>query len=165
MTTGLYDRSPLKLAAVINWPDLGGWIWDHLPEKERDHDTHLIFASQDHDVYITGRRRLPPYLSEIYHLGRRRLRWDDYDVVFAWELRTAIAVALLRKLTGQKRAKFVSLQPILKGPVLESPATGAVGAVGCGSYRQLLDRRSVTTMPNFSACRSETIHVPADDVD
>lgn len=119
MTAPLDSRPGLRLAAVINWPDLGRWIWDYLPEDDRNYDTELIFASPDHDAYVAGRGKLPPYLSEIYHLSRRHPHWNRYDVVFAWELRTILAVALLRRLTGQRRAKLVALQPILKGPVLK----------------------------------------------
>ncbi len=115
------DGQPvLRLAMVINWPDLGGWIWDYLPEDARGNQTELIFASRDHDDYVAGRGKLPPYLLELCSLARRRPRWNDYDVIFAWELRTILAVALLRRLTGQRRAKFVALQPILKGPVLKA---------------------------------------------
>lgn len=120
MTIVSERRARLRLVAVINWPDLGGWIWDYLPEEDRKDDTELLFASQDHEAYVAGRGRLPPYLLELYSLARRRPRWNDYDVIFAWELRTVIAVALLRRLTGQRRAKFVALQPILKGPVLKA---------------------------------------------
>ncbi|MES2464306.1 MAG: glycosyltransferase family 4 protein [Armatimonadota bacterium] len=39
--------------------------------------------------------------------------------MFAWELRTALAVALLRKLrTSNRRSGFVAVGPILKGPLL-----------------------------------------------
>lgn len=112
-------RSParLRLAAVIHWRDLGRWIWAHLPEQEVEAD--LIFAAPEPGSFW-ARRPLPPYLGELFHLLRRRPRFDRYDVVFSWELRAALATGLIRQLTGQRRARWVALAPILKGPVLKA---------------------------------------------
>lgn len=61
----------------------------------------------------------PPYIAEFLHLARQRPSWDAADVVFAWELRTALAVGALRRLRPAcRRARFVPVGPILKGPVL-----------------------------------------------
>ncbi len=112
------SKRQLKLAAIINWPDLGRWVWAFLPEGQYEAD--LIRAAPDHDAYLAGRGKLPGYLSELFYLARRHPRWNDYDVIFAWELRTALATALLRRVSRKKRARFVALQPILKGPVLKA---------------------------------------------
>ncbi|MBC8101280.1 MAG: glycosyltransferase family 4 protein [Cytophagales bacterium] len=62
---------------------------------------------------------LPPYLSELWHLARHYPRLENYDVIFCWELRTTLAIALLRKFRAANQGtKFVSVGPILKGPVL-----------------------------------------------
>lgn len=110
------DIRRLRLAAVINWPDRGRWLWRDLSEEQ--HEADLIFASPNHDAFIGGRDRLPPYLRELYHLARRRPPWGRYDVVFAWELRAALATALLLGRRGTGRPRFVAIAPILKGPVL-----------------------------------------------
>jgi len=55
-----------------------------------------------------------PYVGEFLELVRRRENLDRFDVVFAWEMRCALAVAL-RRLMGQRRAQFVPVGPILKG--------------------------------------------------
>ena len=102
----------LRLAVVIPWRDLGRWIWAHLPPERYEAD--LLFAAPEPDSYF-ARRRLPAYLGEFAHLAQRRPRLDRYDVIFTWELRSALATALLRRVTRQRRAKFVALAPIIKG--------------------------------------------------
>jgi glycosyltransferase involved in cell wall biosynthesis len=104
----------LRLAAVINWRDLGRWLWEYLPEGNYQAD--LIFAAPEPDE--PRPKSLPPYLQEFRQLARRRPNLDQYDVVFAWEMRSALAVALWRRLTGQRRARWVVVAPILKGPLL-----------------------------------------------
>ena len=105
-----------RLAFVIPWRDRGRWLWEFLPD---DVTGDLLFAAPEPGSFL-DKQRLPPYLNELWHLWRRGANFDRYDVVFAWELRCAIAVALLRKLQGRrgKRGAFVPVGPILKGPVL-----------------------------------------------
>lgn len=107
----------LRLAFVLPWRDLGRWIWAHLPEET--FQTDLLFAAPEPGS-AGARKRLPPYLGEFVHLLARRPRLDAYDVVFTWELRSALATAALRRLTGQRRAKFVPVGPIFKGGILKA---------------------------------------------
>ena len=107
-----------RYAFVIPWRDRGRWLWEFLPGGLSG---DLLFAAPETGAFL-DKRRLPPYLGEWWHLWRRRANLSDYDVVFAWELRTALAVALLRKARGErgKRGAFVPVGPILKGPVLRA---------------------------------------------
>lgn len=107
----------LHLAAVIPWRDLGRWIWAHLPEPGYAAD--LIFAAPEPETFW-ARRPLPPYLSEFAHLLRRCPDFDRYDVIFTWELRSALATALARRLRRQRKARWVALAPILKGAALRA---------------------------------------------
>jgi glycosyltransferase involved in cell wall biosynthesis len=74
----------------------------------------LLFAAPEPGSSL-DRRRLPPYLSEAVNLARRHPQWADYDVVFTWELRSALAAALLMKPLGKRRPRFVAVGPIIKG--------------------------------------------------
>jgi glycosyltransferase involved in cell wall biosynthesis len=111
----------VKLAFVIPWAERSperGWVWDHLPEGV---EGELLFAAPDHTHSGPTSSKLPPYLSEFWHLSRRKPDFSQYDVVFAWELRSALATALLlKKIPKHRRPKFVAVGPILKGPVLKA---------------------------------------------
>jgi glycosyltransferase involved in cell wall biosynthesis len=113
----------MNLAFVIPWAehDHHGerrWAWEYLPEGiEGD----LLFAAPDHTASGPGNSRLPPYLSEWMHLAARKPELSRYDTIFAWELRSALAIALLlRRLPKERRPKFVAVGPILKGAALKA---------------------------------------------
>lgn len=104
---------------MIPWRDLGCWVWAHLPADRYQAD--LLFAAPEPGTRpAQPRRRLPPYLGEFVHLLARRPRLNAYDVIFTWELRSALATALLRRLTRKRQARFVAVGPILKGGVLRA---------------------------------------------
>ena len=107
-----------RLAFVIPWRDRGRWLWEFLPDGVSG---DLLFAAPETGAFL-DKRRLPPYIGEWWNLWRRRVNLGDYDVVFAWEMRCAVAVALLQKARGKrgKRTAFVPVGPILKGPVLRA---------------------------------------------
>lgn len=105
---------PLRLAAIIPWRDNGRWIWERLPSERYQAD--LIFAAAEQGS--RQERFTTPYAAEFVHLWRRRPRFDDYDVLFTWELRAALATRLLRAFRRQKRARWIALAPLLKGPAL-----------------------------------------------
>ncbi|GAB4457575.1 MAG: hypothetical protein OHK0029_17600 [Armatimonadaceae bacterium] len=101
------------LAFVVPWCEKGKWLWEYLPHGIAG--DVLSAAPETND----GRRYLPPYLGEAVHLLRRRADWNRYEVVFAWELRCALAVSLCRYRGrhGQPPPRFVVVGPILKGPI------------------------------------------------
>lgn len=102
---------------MIPWRETGGWLWKHLPEAGYTGD--ILCTVPKPGSFFNKRAVLPPYLREFWHLFASRARLEKYDVVFAWELRTAVAVALLRKMRPRNRQScFVAVGPILKGPVL-----------------------------------------------
>jgi glycosyltransferase involved in cell wall biosynthesis len=98
-------RKPLRLAFVVPWREKGEWIWTHLPPGEFEAEVISAMPS----------RRRTPYVGEALELARHRATLDRFDVIFAWEMRCALAVALLRRLTGRRQAYFVPVGPILKG--------------------------------------------------
>jgi len=105
----------VRLAFVIPWRDRGGWVWEYLRDQHYCGD--LLFAAPEPGAFLDRRRWLPPYIAELVHLAARRPHLDAYDVLFAWELRTALAVAVLRRFqSASRRAAFVPVGPILKGP-------------------------------------------------
>ena len=135
----------MRLAFVIPWRDRGRWLWEFLPPGV---EGELVFAAPEAGSTL-DRKRLPPYVGELVALARRRPRWNDYDVVFTWELRSALAYAILRRLTGQDRAKWVAVGPILKGSILRAlpvvrallaPADRIVcfSSAECDEYARLL---------------------------
>lgn len=112
-------KSPRRLLFVIPWRDRGKWLWEHLPPGFTG---DLAFAAPEEDAkqHMARRpRRLPPYLGELLWLLQRRPRWTDYDVVFTWELRTALATALLLcSVPRARRPRWVAVGPIIKGDAL-----------------------------------------------
>jgi glycosyltransferase involved in cell wall biosynthesis len=115
----LPDAPPLRLAFAIPWRDLGSWLWEFLPDDSAQGT--LLFGAPEPGPDGPRSRRLPPYLAELAEFVRRRYRIADYDVVFAWELRSALAIALLRKGQGARRTTcFVAVGPILKGGILKA---------------------------------------------
>lgn len=111
-------RGVTRLALVIPWHESGRWLWECLPSG---YEGDLIFAAPR-----PGGRRLVPYVGELVYLVLQRPRWRAYDTVFTWELRTTLAVALLLKLLGRNRPIFVSVGPILKGPLRHPVALAIV---------------------------------------
>lgn len=109
-------KPPLRVGFVINFEPSdppGRWLGVYLPEDS--YRTELVPALAPRDS-IWGRPRwLPPYLREFLHLARRRPRLDTFDILFTWELRNTLATILLRRLTNQRRARVVSLNPMVKG--------------------------------------------------
>lgn len=99
---------PLRLAFVVPWRETGHWVWSHLPSAKYDAE---VIAVAPHRPGI-------PYLGEFLELLKRRDEVSRFDVVFAWELRCAVAIALLRRLRGDRHTAWVSVGPILKGPLL-----------------------------------------------
>ncbi len=105
----------MRLAFAIPWRDLGSWLFEHLPSE---HTGELLFAAPEPNADLTPRtRKLPPYLAEFFCLARRGYKLANYDVVFTWELRCALAVLFLRRLQRIKTPVIV-VGPILKGRVL-----------------------------------------------
>lgn len=105
----------IRLAFVIPWRDYERWLWAFLP---KGFSGDLIYAAAEPRPGITTPKSRP-YIGEFLFLGQRRVDWNAYDVIFAWELRSALATALHRRLSGKRRARFIAVGPILKGPVLK----------------------------------------------
>lgn len=108
----------MRIAFVVPWRETERWVWNYLPEKGPEAD--LLSAAPLPGTFWNW-VRLPPYLSEFWQLVLCHSHLEKYDVVFAWELRTTLAVALLRKLRpANRRARLVAVGPILKGPLLKA---------------------------------------------
>jgi len=107
---------PLNLGFVVNFEPSdppGRWLGLYLPEDR--YRTELLTAVAPRDSIWERHGWLPPYLREFLHLARRRPRLDSFDILFTWELRNTLATILLRRLTNQRRARVVSLNPMVKG--------------------------------------------------
>jgi glycosyltransferase involved in cell wall biosynthesis len=107
------DRRKTTAAFVIPWRDRGQWLWQFLPDSI---EGKLLFAAAEPGA--GPKRSLPPYIGEFVFLAGRKPAWNQYDIVFTWELRCALAAALLRKVSGGRRGRFVPAGPILKGGIL-----------------------------------------------
>jgi hypothetical protein len=104
----------MRLAFAIPWRDLGSWLFEYLPNE---HTGELLFAAPEPNPDRTPRAsKLPPYLAEFFCLLGRGYKLSDYDTVFTWELRCALAVLLLRRLQHVKTPVIV-VGPILKGGI------------------------------------------------
>jgi glycosyltransferase involved in cell wall biosynthesis len=109
-------KPPLRLGFVINFEPSdppGRWLGVYLSEDR--YGTELLAALAPPDSLWARHGWLPPYIREFVHLARRHPRLDTFDILFAWELRNTVATILLRRLTNQRRARVVSLNPTVKG--------------------------------------------------
>jgi glycosyltransferase involved in cell wall biosynthesis len=109
-------KPPLRLGFVINFEPSdppGRWLGVYLPEDR--YGTELLVALAPADSIWARYGWLPPYVREFVHLARRHPRLDTFDILFTWELRNTVAIILLRRLTNQRRARVVSLNPTVKG--------------------------------------------------
>jgi glycosyltransferase involved in cell wall biosynthesis len=101
------NGKPLSLTFVVPWSENGDWAFRYLPKGFRG-------------TVIGGQETASPgiaYLREFAHLARRRPEWVGTDVIFAWELRTALAIALLQSRAVKVRSRLVVVGPILKNPI------------------------------------------------
>lgn len=84
------------------------WIWSFLPDVDDDID-FLWTSPQDRSGrYGKFLTRYPP----LWRLAARALqqsRRKDYDLIVAWESKTGIPLALLRRISGETRTPFVLL--------------------------------------------------------
>lgn len=112
----------MRLGFVIPWHELGPWVWEFLSPP---HEGFLLRAAPDHTEAGPGTTRMPPYVAELVHLLRRRVRLTDLDVVFTWELRCALATVVLRRLQRADRTRLVAVGPILKGAPARIPGVVA----------------------------------------
>ncbi len=90
----------------VNPPDR--WIWNHLPGVNDQVD--FLWAKTNDRSGRLGKfvTRYPPF----WGLARRALRqaaMQEYDLIIAWESKTGIPFALLRRLSGQTRTPFAIL--------------------------------------------------------
>lgn len=84
---------------AVPWREPGRWIWDQTADA----------ASADVVSLRTGG---PRGLDEIRTALRQRHRLRTADVVFAWELRAALAV----RLAVGKSHPWIAVAPVIKGP-------------------------------------------------
>ena len=101
----------MRLAFAIPWRDLGSWLFEDL---STEHTGELLLAVPEPK---SGGSRLPPYLAEFFCLWRRKYRLANYDTIFTWELRCALAILLLRRLQ-RSQTPVIVVGPILKGGIL-----------------------------------------------
>ncbi len=142
----------MKLAFVIPWAEREGqrWAAGSLPEGV---EGDLIFASPDRTAHGLPGSKLPPYLAEWVCLLARKPDFSPYDVVFTWELRSALATALLlRKLPRGKRPRLVVVGPIFKGAVLRAlpllrPLLAQAERIVCFSKSELEIQAALLKLP------------------
>ena len=94
-----------SLTFLVPWPETGDWAFRYLPEG---------FTGKIIGGPAGGGT---PYFREFAHLARRRGELAGADVVFTWELRTALALAVLRRRGVAAESRFVVVGPILKNPI------------------------------------------------
>jgi glycosyltransferase involved in cell wall biosynthesis len=142
----------VKLAFVIPWAEREGQYWaaGHLPDGISG---DLIFAALDRVAHGLPGSKLPPYLAEWVCLLSRKPDFTRYDVVFTWELRSAVATALLlRKIPPRKRPKLVAVGPIFKGAVLRAlpvlrPLLAQADKIICFSQAELDTQARLLKLP------------------
>lgn len=96
------SETGLRLAFVVPWREPGRWIWERL---EAPHTGKI--------VSLAGGRS--PFVGELRAALRQRALLRGVDVVFAWELRSIVAVGMVRRLARNDPARFVAVGPIVKG--------------------------------------------------
>lgn len=111
----------LRVAIIVNWRDKGNWIWNYLP-SDSGLSGDLLIAAPSEELLANrklGGKKPFPYWDEFQSLYSSPHQWNEYDVVFCWELRTLVAAILVRQLCRQTKARLVVIAPIFKGGVLK----------------------------------------------
>jgi glycosyltransferase involved in cell wall biosynthesis len=90
----------------VNPPDR--WIWNHLPGVNDQVD--FLWAETNDRSGRLGKfvTRYPPFW-QLAHRALRQAAMQEYDLIMAWESKTGIPFALLRRLSGQTRTPFAIL--------------------------------------------------------
>lgn len=85
------------------------WIWNHL-DGVKD-QTDFLWAETGDRSGRLGKlvSRYPPFWRLALRALRQTTTHDYYDLIIAWESKTGIPLALLRRLSGQTRTPFVIL--------------------------------------------------------
>lgn len=163
--------APIRLGFVVNFVPSdppGRWLGSYLPTSQ--YSSEILTALPRSGSLRAWRDWLPPYVSEFFHLGRRHYPLDAFDVLFTWELRTTLATILLRRITGQRNARVISLNPALKGwslralPLLRPLLRDADCFVFFSrdeqetQWRQMrLDHERFVFVPRFAEAKADTL--------
>lgn len=137
----------MRLTFVVPWPDdPNGWIVPHLPTGFKG---TVVSVAPSADAAPTV-RRLPPYLRETAALLARRDELRNCNVLFAWEMRAIVAVALARRHGWElARLPFVAVGPIIKN-ALRTVGLPLVRFALAGADRILcFSRHEAQTYPNL----------------
>ncbi len=108
----------MKVLCLLDSPVRGNdrWLWDYLPQQQ-DQVDFLWTAPSDR---FARWGKLLTYYPAYLLLGLRalfRCRRTAYDVIVAWEGKAGFPLALLRRLTRQRRPPLVILTFSVRGPV------------------------------------------------
>lgn len=156
----------MRLAFAIPWRDLGRWLFEYLPAP---HTGELLFAAPEPNPDQTPRKsKLPAYLAEFFCLLTRGYRLADYDTIFTWELRCALAVLLLRRLQRAK-TPVVVVGPILKGSIrkvlpLLRPLLADAATIVCFSSAERTEYATLLRLPTERLVFLPTPWAAPDDV-
>lgn len=113
-------RTPLKILTVVDWYEPGQWIWGHLPAQEDHYD--IVSFSGVH-APSSWLEKATLYRFRYFLAGLRTLPLlDHYDVVFSWEIKCGLVIALYQTLLRRRRPRHVILGFILKGALARYPA-------------------------------------------
>jgi len=110
----------LNILTVVDWPESGSWIWGDLPA----HDDHYAIVSLNGVRFArSALERSTVYPLRYLWAGSQVLpHLNGYDVVFSWEVKCGLPIALYQTLTGQRRPRHVILGLIYKNVVARFPA-------------------------------------------
>jgi len=112
----------LNVLTVVDWPEPGPWIWGDLPAHD-DHYTIVSLSGVRFARSSIERSTIVP-LRYLWAGSRVLPRLSGYDVVFSWEVKCGLPIALYQTLTGRRHPRHVILGLIYKSVVARFPAAG-----------------------------------------
>lgn len=161
----------MKVLCIVDWPEEGRWLWDHLPAPESDADQVDFQISRSARDIFGGYGKFLGYYP--HYLGaaiKAFLRLSAYDIVVAYHGKNGVPLALLRALTGRRTPKLVILNFTVRGPIENLPwlLRFAMRGVDCVTYPtqgEMAHSNSVLRMPLHKVRIVPPAYVPIEYVD
>jgi glycosyltransferase involved in cell wall biosynthesis len=140
----------VKALTIVDWPENGEWIWGALPEHN---DRYDIVTLQGVQAPHTRIEKLTIYPLRYILAGLRVLPMlKHHHVVFSWEVKCGLMVALYQRLFFHKRPAHVIVGLIVKGAVLQHHRLArwllsSVAGVVCFTRREAKLCRELLALP------------------
>lgn len=161
----------MKVLCVVDWPEKGRWLWDHLSVPDRDADeVDFHITKPAPDVFGGYGKFLTYYPHYLWAAVKAFPRLSAYDIVVAYHGMNGAPLALLRALAGRRTPKLVILNFTVRGPIEKLPwlLRFAMRGADCVTYPtqgEMAHSNSILRMPRDKIRIVPPAYVPIEYVD